>query len=181
MNLNLNYSLNEKDYLIYQLYTASKSKNVIKQKRKSFIIVFIAFTFFGVNIYNKDKSGLWFFIPICLIILMSYPFILKWRYKSHYKKFIQENYKERIGLISNYNFDTETLNIKNSLGESKINYESFEQINETNDYYYLKLKTEESFIIPKSQILSNVEFKQILNILKEKYAVKENIELDWKY
>ena len=179
--MNLNYSLNEEDYLKYQLYTASKSKNIIKQKRRSFIIVLIAFIFFGVNIYNNDKSGLWFFIPICCIILILYPFLLKWRYKSHYKKFIKENYKERIGLISNYNFEAETLNIKNSLGESKINYESFEQINETNDYYYLKLKTEESFIIPKNQILSIEKFKKILDILKEKYGVKENIELGWKY
>lgn len=179
--MNLNYSLNQNDFLQYQLFTASKNKTLIKQKRRSLLWIFLATIIIGINIYNSTKNGLLYFIPVCLIILPAFYFLIKWQYKSHYLKYIQQNYKEKIGFVSDFNFKNDELIVINSMAESKIHYSSFSEINEIQDYYFLKIKTGESFIIPKSVISKRHEFEQIILLLKEKYNIKEVVELNWKY
>lgn len=179
--MKLEYSLNKEDFLQYQLFTASKSKNIIKQKKRTFIWVIVFLIVSGFNIYNRFENWLIYFIPLCFIIFLLSYYSVQYQYKSHYSKFIKENYKEKIGLVSSLNFKNEELMITNSIAESKISYNSFLEIIEIQDYYYLKLKTEESFIIPKNIIIDKQEFEQVLLILKEKYNVKEIIDLKWKY
>lgn len=179
--MKLEYSLNQEDFLQYQLFTASKSKNIIKQKKRTFLWIILFLIVSGFNIYNSFKNWLMYFIPLCFIIFLLFYYLVKYQYKSHYLKFIKENYKERIGLVSSLDFKNEELMITNSIAESRINYNSFSEIIEIKDYYYLKLKTEESFIIPKNMIYNKQEFEQILLLLKETYSVKETIDLNWKH
>ncbi|WP_312090780.1 YcxB family protein [Chryseobacterium sp.] len=179
--MNLNLSLNKEDFLEYHLFTASRSKTIIKQKRKNFIWVFAAIIIFGFNLYNNSDNGLIYFIPACIIILIGIYFLQKWQYKSYYNKFIKENYKEKIGLKTNLIFENDELITKNSIAESKINYNSFKEISEIKDYYFLKLKTEESFIIPKNKIENQEEFNKFISLMKTKYNVEEYVNLNWKH
>ena len=136
----IDYSLTKEDFLHYLLYAESKNKKLPKVIRQAYIWIFVAFVISALNIYNSNKFALWFFIPAFLIFVISFPFLLKWRTKSQYKKFIEENFKEKIGFNNTIEFDIDQLIIKNSVGESKINYDSFVEINEVADYYFLKLK-----------------------------------------
>ncbi|MBF8455977.1 YcxB family protein [Kaistella sp. G5-32] len=177
----IDYSLTKEDFLHYLLYAESKNKKLPKVIRQTYIWISVAFVIFVLNIYNRNKFALWFFIPAFLIFVISFPFLLKWLTKSHYKKFIEENFKERIGLNTSIEFHSDQLIIKNSVGESRFNFDSFVEINEVANYYFLKLKTLESVIIPKSSIQNIVDFKIFVEKLKAKYDIAENVELDWKF
>ncbi|MBU4537164.1 MAG: YcxB family protein [Weeksellaceae bacterium] len=166
--MNFKLSLNQEDYLQYQLYTASKSRIFKRQKKTSLIILLLAFVLVTVNIYNSNQEFLWFAILFFATILILFPFYQRWKIKNYYRKFIIESYKEKIGVVSEFRFDTESLVVNSVIAESKLGYNSFEEINEIADYYFLKLKTGESFIIPKEQIPNKPEFSQFLTNLKKK-------------
>lgn len=175
--MHLHYSLDKNDYLQYFLYDAAHNKDLIRKKRKYLIYLAVLLIIIGINSYNN--TGFWYFIPVFVLILCLFVFTLRRNYKSHYKKFIEKNYQERINLESDIYFEENMLMIKNRIAESKIYYESLEQINETADYFFLKLKTSESIIIPKVKISNETELKRFLQQLKNQYRLKEHIDLTW--
>lgn len=179
--MQLEYSLDENDYLQYQLYAASKSKNIKSQRRKSFIILVILLL---VLFFASIKSGQSFPYPIVILIVLLFA-IYKWyetkRYINHYRKNIAENYRERFGLISTLIFGENQIIEESKLGESKINYESLSQITEIQDYYFLKLITGQSLIIPKKVIPNQSDFTLKLEEIKDRFNLENNVELDWKW
>ncbi|UBB89989.1 YcxB family protein [Candidatus Kaistella beijingensis] len=179
--MELNYSLDENDFLEYQLYTASKSKNIRNQRRRNLIIMIVIFLAFFISIYNSTKSFPIIPLLIYIALIIAYKIYETYRYKNHYKKFINENYKERFGLMCKLNFAENQIIEESKLGESKINFESLTEINETKNYYFLKLLTSQSLIIPKKVIQNIQQFNSMLNEIKSKYNLKENIDLDWKW
>ncbi len=179
--MELNYSLDENDFLEYQLYTASTSKNIRNQRRKNLLLMIVIFLAFFISIYNSTTSFPIIPLLIYIALIIAYKFYETYRYKNHYIKFINENYKERFGLISNLNFAENQIIEQSKLGESKINYESLTEINETKNYYFLKLLNSQSLIIPKKEIQNIQQFNSILNEIKSKYNLKKNIDLDWKW
>lgn len=179
--MELNYSLNENDFLQYQLYAASKSRQIKKSRNKSITVFIILCIFFSVLFYLMNNEIPSFFILISLIIISGLYFQTKKRYINYYKKFIEENYKERIGLPCKMIFADTELIAKDYLSESKVKYESFSQINEIKDYYFLKIKTEQSFIVPKRVIINDADFLNMLKVLQTEYQIILNQELDWKW
>lgn len=179
--MNLQLSLNEKDFLQYQLYNASKSKNINSQRLRTLIIMIIVFAIMFFYIYNKTNEFNFVVLMIYIALIVIYKIYEKYRYQNHYKKFISENYKNRFGLISNINFNENQIEEKSSLGNSNINYDSINEINEIKDYYFLKLITSQSLILPKNAIPDITEFEKLIENLKNKYDIKHNKELNWKW
>lgn len=147
--MELNYSLSKAYFLEYQLYTASKSKTIRNQKLRNYFYVSATYLILCIYMYNHNKLGFWYFLPFSIFMMIALPFYMKWKYKSHYKKFIDENYSERFGLKCKLRFEENKIVEESKLGESKINYESLNEINEIQNYYFLKMLTAQSLIIPK--------------------------------
>ncbi len=179
--MNLQISLLEEDFLQYQLYSASKSKNINNQRLRILIIMIIVFTLFLLYAYYRKGEFNFKILIIYVMLTIAYKVYEKFRYENHYKKFIIENYKNRIGLISDINFSDNHIEEKSYLGNSNLNYNSISKINEIKDYYFFKLITSQSLIIPKRSISNIVEFEFFLENLKSKYNVKHNKELNWKW
>ena len=179
--MELNYSLNENDFLEYQLYAASKSENIKSQRRRNLVIMIVIFIAFFISIYSSTKK--FPILPLIgyIILIIIYKIYETYRYKNHYKKFIRENYKERFGLVCTLNFGENDITEESKLGQSKINYESLTEINEIQNYYFLKILTGQSLIIPKKEIKNMEQFRSLLAQIKSKYKIPENIELNWKW
>lgn len=175
--MHLHYSLDKNDYLQYFLYDAAHNKDLIRKKRKTYLYVAMLLLIIGINIYNTAEG--WYSVILFVFVLCLFVFTFKPSNKLHYKNFIDKNYQERINLESDIYFEENMLMIKNRIAESKIYYESLEQINETADYFFLKLKTSESIIIPKVKISNETELKRLLQQLKNQYRLKEHIDLTW--
>ena len=173
--------LNEKDFLEYQLYTASKSKR-IKKKR---IIVWISTTFFflilGFLFHESNNIFLRnYFLIAGLISLVLFPFYQRWKYKKHYLKHIRENHKNKFGIESNVEFNKDFLMTSDQNSEGKIKMSEIEQINEISGHIFIKTKTGESLIIPKEKIQVE-KFIQDLSSITNELNINWNKELGWKW
>lgn len=179
--MQLEYSLDENDYLQYQLYAASKSKNIKAQRNRTFIMLIVTVVILSYMIFSTADM---MFDPLILffaLLLILYKWYEKKRYSNHYRKNIAENYKERFGLISTLTFAENQIIEESKLGESKINYESLSEINEIKDFYFLKLITGQSLIIPKKVIPNKSDFILKLEELKDRFKLENNVDLEWKW
>lgn len=156
--MELKYSLDDNDFLVYQLYTASKSKNIKNQRRRTFLILVAVFVVMFYSIYSTQETPS-YYVLIFFLLLIVYRLYDSSRYKNHYKKFINDNYKERFGLMCTLNFAENQIIEYSKIGESKINYDSLAEINEIQDYYFLKLITSQASLFPKKKL----EILKVLN------------------
>lgn len=179
--MQLKYTLDENDFLQYQLYAASKSKNIKVQRTRTFIMVIATFALLSSMVFSPGDSLSYLIVTFFGMLLIAYKWYEKKRYSDHYRKNIAENYKERFGLISTLTFAKNQIIEENKLGESKINYESLTEINEIGNYYFLKLLTGQSLIIPKKEIHNNIDFILKIEELKTRFNLKNNVDLNWKW
>ena len=180
--MKLEYNLDEYDFLQHQLYTASKTERIKIQRRKSWILVTSIFFLLSLLFLKDDeKVAFYSFLIIGIITFLFYPFYLRNHYKNHYLKFIKDTYKNRFGENAKVQFlDTEFVT-NDSNSETKLKYAAFEEFNEIGDFFFLKLKIGGSLIIPKLKVENLNELKVELKSIAEKYNVKQNVELDWKW
>ena len=96
--MTLNYQLTNSDFLEYQLYTSSKSETHKKRRKNSRIIIPILFLLYGFYLTKRDENyiGVIVFGITAILWFVFYPMYSKWRYKRHFKKHVEENYKNRI-------------------------------------------------------------------------------------
>ena len=180
--MKLEYNLNENDFLQHQLYTASKTERIKMQRRKSWWFVTLTFFILSLLFLKKDEKVTFYsFLIVGFITLIFYPFYLRNHYRSHYQKFIKDTYKNRFGENAKIEFLENEFLTNDSNSETRLKYSAFEEFNEIENYFFLKLKTGGSLIIPKLKVENLKVLKVELNNIAEKHNVKQNIELDWKW
>ena len=82
------YILTENDFLQNQLFVASKSKRVKKQRIKSWITVSLVFLVLSFLFYESGNTIMtYYFLGLGILAVCLYPFYLKWFYKRYYKKY----------------------------------------------------------------------------------------------
>jgi cation transport ATPase len=176
------YSLNENDYLQHQLFIASKSNRIKRKRIKSWIIVSVATLLLFLFFYQQhNKFMMYCTLALAIYTILFYPTYLKSHYKNHYKKFIADTYKNRIGVKTIIKFDENCIIFFDRTGEGKINLSEIDIIYETGAYIYLRMKIGETLIIPKIEMknvqVSVTQFNNLANRLNVKFIE----ELNWKW
>ncbi|MUU77356.1 YcxB family protein [Winogradskyella endarachnes] len=162
--MNLKYDLSFSDFLEYQLYFSSKSKVQQKNRKKSRIIVPIIYAvliLIAILIGNYILAIT--FAIIAIIWYLIHPVYAKYRYKKHFENHIKENYKNRIDKEISLTFNQNSRAIEGieEGTQSTINYSEFDVLIEIKEHFFLKLKSNVSFIIPKRAIDDLKGFKKI--------------------
>ena len=156
--MELNYTLNENDYLQHQLYIASKSERINKERKKSLTTVTFTFLALSFIFYTTDNQFLMYsFILLGILCLLFYPFYLRKHYFEHYQIYISDIYKNRFNEPCKLVFTENSIESIDITGETKINIFILEEINETGKYFYLKTKTGGDIIIPKIQLENKIQ------------------------
>lgn len=177
--MTLNYALTNADFLEYQLYASSKSELHKKNRFRSRIIVAIIYILMGLYFANKNEN-------IGVAIIMSgigicwfafHPMYSKWKYRRHFKKHVEENYKNRIGKPVEIDFNGQSLNTKDVSSVSSINGSELKELIEIKNYFFIKLKMDISIVVPKHAIPNEAEFKQRVINLGAEYVD----ELNWTW
>ncbi len=174
--MTINYQLTNSDFLEYQLYTSSKSKSHKKKRLRSRYIVFILYTLLGLYFAYKNENNRMggIIASFGLLWFAFYPVYAKWNYKRHFKKHVDENYKNRINKPVEIDFDANSVNAKDFASESKINATELKELIETQNHFFLKLTTDLSLIIPKNSIENKVKFKNRVTELGAEYVDELN-------
>ncbi|MEO3404340.1 hypothetical protein AAFN85_10580 [Mucilaginibacter sp. CAU 1740] len=172
--------LTASDYLTYQLYTASKSERIKRNRYRSWLILSGCFLILGLMFYNSIKFYSFYFLGAGVISLMFYPFYQRYHYKKHYNKFILDSYKNKIGKEAMIDFQPDYIFSNDTTGEGKIYTSEVCEINEIGTHYFIKAKTGESLILPKSTI-NDDHFVQKLELIFNNPSIIINREPDWKW
>ena len=175
--LQIDYQLEENDFLEFQLFVASQSQLIAKKKRRSWLLLSLASTALTVNFIIKQGDFLAvYFGVISAAIILFYPRYFNWRYKRLYIKHIRENYVNRFGTIEHLEFLDNHLFVKDEIGEATINVSEVECVDEIPNHFFLKVSTGMSIVIPKNG-LNN------LNEIREEFqrlGIVINNHLEWK-
>jgi YcxB-like protein len=180
--MTLSYALTEYDFLQHQLFVSSKSERIKKLRTKSLITVSCVLFILSVLFFQtKNNFFAYYFLGFGIINIFFYPLYLKSHYKKHYRKYIQENYKNRFGKLSTLTFNDESFECFDSTGNSKMNLSEIEVITETGEYFYLGLKSGGNIIIPKANAENIDILRAELLKVKDRLKIKLNTELNWKW
>lgn len=174
--------LNEDDYLNQQLFAASKSKTVRKNRRNTIIMLIAAFSLVTISEFLKSHLPLpwWVLLILGLLFILWYPRHQRNVYIKHYRKHISEYYKHRFGKLSQIEFLDGQLLIKDYVGEARLDLAHADHLYETRDYFYVKFETAEVLILPKGQ-LHLTEFSAFLRELSTQYTIPFTQDLNWKW
>ena len=169
-------TLGNDDFLVFQLYTASKSPTVRQARFKSRLVIpvlylLIAVVFLLGRNYALGGAvlaagGLWF---------LFYPAYSRRKYRKHYQKHIAENYRNRVGVAGHLKLTDDSLHIDDVSGQSAVKLVAIAAINELPGHYFIKLKQDVSLILPKSMAGSEV----FITELEAKTGLARTPELAW--
>ncbi|HMG91223.1 MAG TPA: hypothetical protein VK589_14255 [Chryseolinea sp.] len=175
-------TLDENDYLTYQLYTASKTPRIRKARIRSWILTTVAFLCLTYLFFenSNDLLGYYFLVASVLSLTLN-PIYSRWRYKRHYLKYIQDTFKKKFGEETTLEITEDYIATRDKTGEAKINTTQIEAINEIKDFYFVQMRTGESLIISKVKTDDPDSLKREITSLIEKKVIKHNVELDWRW
>ncbi len=180
--MTLSYQLDQNDFLQHQLFLASKTGRIKKQRTISRLIVSGSMLVLSFLFYQSGNSVLfYYFLGVGILAIFFYPLYQRRRYKDHYARAIADTYKNRFGQTANIKFTDLAIETNDSTGESKINLSELDNITETGDHFFLRLKTGVCLIIPKSKIGDLTQLETELKQLCQKLDIDFVKELDWKW
>ena len=180
--MTISFQLNQEDFLQHQLFVATKSPALIKQRKKSWI--FITLVLAGFSVFFKVTGNVLLFyycLFFAVITFLFYPLYLRRHYRKHYEKYIAEHYKNRFGNTVTIGFNETNIETGDISGNSTIKHSEVESITEIRDYIFLKLKTIGYLVIPKGKIDDITTLKTTLTALSIKLAIPYLEEPDWQW
>lgn len=174
-------TLEKEDFLRYQLFTASKSKQIRNKRIRSWILLTVSFLVLGLSLdQNTDSFLSYYFIGFSIITLIFYPLYQRRQYKKHYEKHINENYQNRIGIESQLGFENGYIVNIADHQEGKVKISEIQEINEIADNLFIKIKTGESVIIP-SRFEDFSKLKKELTDLISSLDISWHKQINWKW
>jgi len=177
--MKIEYTLEKVDFLKYQLYAASKSASIIKSRKKSRLLLPIVYFVLGVLLFVfADLIPALIFFGVGIAWYLIYPYYMKNRYIRHFEKYIDENYKNRFGKLVTLEFEGEYIIAIDYIGESRLRIKEIAEINEIQDYIFLKFSSGESLILPKDRIENTNE---LLTKIVSNLGINYNIDLNWQW
>ncbi len=180
--MTIDYKIDENDFLTHQLFVASKSDRIKKKRKRTKVILPLIYFAFGLLFLYEDKFSLTItFFIIGLLWFFIYPLWERQHYINHYKGFIKENYKDRLGKSATLQLNDDFIIARDNGSESKVLTKELEEINEIPLTIFVRLKGGQSFILPKDKIanIDNVKtrLKELATFLKINYDLDEQ----WKW
>lgn len=182
-NFSFEYSLSKDDYLNLNLFDLSQNKKFMKRRfRFKIILCFLILTIPIIISIIYDFQ--WTFILIWIIIsfFVNYNvfFGSNSKFISILEKSIEEKYSNVFGKNYYYEFFDSYLFSKYDSSESKISYHDLNIIKETQDYFFVELKTKNYLIFPKT-IFNFEKIKSNLIAISKNYNIIYKEDLNWKF
>ncbi len=182
--MKIEYSLSKEDFLTHNLFAASKSKIIAKRRFSNRLIPALAYLCFGMFVYfiqgRQNIGYLTAFTGISFIWFFFSTFYQRWIYKKYYSKFIDTNYKDRIGELSKIGIEEDMLKIENSSNIGNLNLNEVVSIEEISTHAFLNLKSKVSIILPK-KMAGAENIAKFIEEIENKRGIKTIKNLEWRW
>ena len=175
--------LDENDHLTYQLFAASKKSSVKKTRLWGWAFTTGTFLVLGLLFFQQKNELLArYFLVLSGLSLILYPFYSRWRYKQHYRKHVRDTFKNAADGNSTIEIGEDVIVTRDDNGtELKFNTDQIEVINEIRDYYFIKIKSGLSLILPKSKLEDPEDIKRKIDMLANNRGVSHDVDLNWHW
>ncbi|MBN1927908.1 MAG: YcxB family protein [Prolixibacteraceae bacterium] len=180
--MRIEFTLKKDDFLTFQLFAASKSERIIKSRKNSRIRLPIVYFLLGLLLFvYADLVFALAFIGVGIIWYLLHPIFMKTRYIKHFKKYIDETYKNRFGKPVTLMFDGDYIITTDYLSDSKLKINEITEINEIKEYIYLMFSSGETLILPKERIGNLNELNNLLTSIASRLNINHTIDLNWQW
>lgn len=180
--MTISYSLNEQDFLTFQLFTASSSKQVKKTRMRTRYLGLVLYLLIAlICVLQKNYALSIIFVILGGLWPLLYPIYQRRRYKRFYLNFIRENYKNRFGKNVTLEINNDFLLGKDGANETKTMATELEEVNELNSLILIKLKSGQTLILPKDQIAELDQLRTRLQELASSLKIQYNIDEKWEW
>lgn len=182
--MKIEYTLEAQDFLEYQLFAASNTPALKKQRRtvRVGLPVLLLLTGIVMAFLKQDFIPLIVFPVFAVAWYFVYPITDRGRYVKFYLNHVNSTYKSRIGQPNVLTLENDFVSLVTVGSEAKFPVSQVEEIVDLKRTILIRLKSGGAFIVAKNQ---SAEFKQLRNSLQETaerqevpFKVYENWE--WK-
>jgi hypothetical protein len=175
-------TLDEQDYLIFQLYNASKTPRIRNARIRNWIVFVVLMLCLAYLFRDRPDNFLRnYFLVMAIIAVPFYPFYSRWRYKRHYSKYVRDTYKDKVGLEAILTFTPDAIHCKDRTGEMVLYKSEIEAIDVIQDYYFLRVKGAGNLVFPKAKVDSLEALEAEIRSLLERGGIKHTVDLNWKW
>ncbi len=180
--MKIEYTIGEEDFLTHQLYAATKSPQILKQRKRTWLLVPAMYVIIAAVLYLQGLKPTALFLVIAAIAwLPLYPVFQHRRYRKHFLNHVKETYKNRINKPGSVEFTDGFILLKDDTGEGKTDINQLEKITELPGHIFVKLKAGLSIILAKDKIEDAPAVVTYLKALAAQLGIPYNPELDWKW
>ena len=178
--MQITYSLQNEDFLVHQLYVASKSDRIKKKRVRSTFVPPIIYLLIGLFLAYRDNSfvAIYLFGGLGILWFFLYPRLEKNRYRNHYLNFIKDNFQEKVGVTGTIDFEAEHIKMFDHATESKTSISEIKYVVNLPNHYLLRFKGNQVIIIPKKEVKSETEFFQYFT--SKNIEIKDELNWEWK-
>ena len=151
--MTIQYSIDEDDYLTFQLFTASRSAVIRKRRFRTKILFPALYIIFGAVLLAEQKTGMSIaFFGLALVWYFLYPIRDRRIYRMNYLNYIRQNLKDAFGNQATIRFEKQYIVTKDQIGETKFPLADLEEVAEIPSAIYIKLKSGQTLILPKEKL-----------------------------
>ena len=174
-------SLSKEDFLNYQLFTASKSERVKKQRVITWLLITLLFFVLAVTMIDTyDKYLSYLFLFCSLVTLLFYPLYQTILYHSHYEKNVIAQHEHQFGIESDLHIIENSISMKSEDSDEIVNISDIQEFIEIPQNLFIKLKSGVCLIIPSS-ITNYKNLKGDLIQLSKGANIPWDSFMDWKW
>lgn len=182
IRMTIEYHIDENDYLTFQLFTASKSAVIIKRRFRTRILFPALYLIIGGVLLTENNIQLSVaFFALALVWFFLYPIRDRRIYKANYQNYIRRNYKDAFGKPATIRFEDKYFIAKDSVSETRFAHTEIEEITEIPVALYVKMKSGQTFILPKDKVKNSETWIVQLQEIASKWNVVYSSMPDWKW
>jgi len=174
--MQIKYALTKKDFLKYQLYTASKSPTIIRQRQMllwGFPILWILLGLF-YWLFKSQFAILVVFLFLSAIWMLVVSFLSKKQYKRLYNKHINEHFSHIEGQSQTLSIGPDFIHIKDQASEEKLEKTAIKELIELKESYIIQTNLAKGYVIPKTAITDEKELKALFQDMNIPYLNETN-------
>ncbi len=183
--MTLTYQLHKNDYLQLHLFNASKSASLKKRFKKAWIVWTLCFLGLSAAFYLVGNKGdianflTLYFLVMAFYMLFFWPAKQKKTLKKSYEATIDDVYKNRYGHDIQLRLSADGIETSDFSGEAKLRVQNIEAITEVQTHFFIKLRTGETLIIPKSGFADITSIREELKRIASRLNINYATDLSW--
>jgi DhnA family fructose-bisphosphate aldolase class Ia len=151
------YTIEENDLVAFNLQIALNSEDTKKKRKISTIILTaLAVCFTIYFIYRHEMAMAVVTLIIGIVTLLFYPKYFNQQYKKQFRNHVKKMFPNRIGKEVELDFTETHAVLKTTNTENTTEYSAIINVEETKEYFFLKLDVGSAIILPK-RVVSDIK------------------------